>query len=83
MNLSRIRGELAKLQEFAAERARIGKLPLTIFVLPENSRGPDADGDLPLPRIAWRDDRAVCVLYDIEAGQPDADALARLIEGTP
>jgi hypothetical protein len=81
MNFSRIRSELAKVQEFAAECARRGQAPLTIVVLPGNSRGPNADGDLPLPRIAWHDECATCVLYDVKVGQPDADTIERLIEG--
>ena len=84
LSLSRIRSTLEKLKELAAERARRGAKPLTIFVLPENGRqGPDSDGDLPLPRVAWQSECAACIVYDVEAGQPDSDAIARLIEGTP
>jgi hypothetical protein len=83
MNLSRIRAELAKLQEFAAERARRGARPLTVIVLPENSRGSKLDDDGPLPRIAWRNECAVCILFDAEADQPTADEIDQLIGGTP
>jgi len=84
MNLSRIRTELAKLQELAAERAHRGAKPLTIIVLPENGRrGPDSDGELPLPRVAWRNECAVCIVYEVEAGAPTAEAIARLIEVQP
>jgi hypothetical protein len=83
MNLSRIRTELAKLQEFAAERERIGKLPLTIFVLPHNARCPDSDVNLALPRVRWRNERAICIVYDVDAGAPTAEDIARLTEATP
>jgi hypothetical protein len=83
VNLSRIRSELAKLQEFAAERARRGAQPLTVIVLPENSRGSKFEDDGPLPRVVWRNECAVCVGYDLTAGQPSAEDIARLIEGTP
>jgi hypothetical protein len=79
MNLSRIRSEMVKLQELAAERERVGKLPLTIVVLPESGRGPDTDVGRPLPRVAWRNQRAVCIVY--QDGPPTAEDIARLIEG--
>ena len=83
MNLSRIRTKLAKLQEFAAERASRGQRPLTVIVLPENSRGSKFEEDGPLPRVVWRDECAVCIGYDVESGQPTAEDIARLIDGTP
>lgn len=54
MNLARIRGEMAKLQALADERERIGKIPLTIFVLPLNGHCPDSELGLPVPRVYWR-----------------------------
>lgn len=81
MNLSRIRTELAKLQEFAAERARRGAVPLTVLIMPHNGRGPESEDNLPLPRVAWRNSSAVCIVFDGEATQPTAEEIARLIEG--
>jgi hypothetical protein len=83
LNLSRVRSELAKLQEFAAERARIGAQPLTVIVLPENSRGSKFGEDGPLPRVVWRNERGICIAYDVESGAPTAEDIQRLIDGTP
>jgi hypothetical protein len=81
MNISRIRSEVEKLQALAAERARIGEKPVTIIVLPTNSREPDLDAGEPLPRIAWRNECAVCIVYNPKAEAPTAEEIALLIEG--
>ena len=83
MNLSQIRSELEKLQALAAERARIGKKPLTMIVLPESGRGPDSDVDELLPRVAWRNHCAVCIVHDPKPEPPSCEEIGRLIEGTP
>ncbi len=87
MNLSRIRGDLAKLQELAAERARRGARPLTVIVLPDNGRGPESDdngNDLgPSPRVAWRNECAVCIVCDAKSSPPASEEIGRLIEATP
>ncbi len=82
MNLARIRTELAKLQELAAERARRGAKPLTIIILPSGD-GPDPDVAEPLPRVAWRNHCAVCIVYSEAVGPPTAEAIGRLVEGRP
>ena len=86
MNLSGlagIRATLEKLKALAAERAARGAVPLTIVILPQNGHEPDVDADKPLPRAQWISDHAVLVLYAVEAGQPDAETIGRLIEGEP
>jgi hypothetical protein len=56
--------------------------PSAIFLLPgKDGHGPAAEEKLPLPRLAWRNAKAACILYDAEAGQPSAEAIDRLIEG--
>lgn len=79
MNISTIRAALARLRELADERACAGAQPLTLIVLPDNGRGPEADSGKPLPRVAWRDSSSVCIVYDPDVGQPDAEAITRLL----
>ena len=55
--------------------------PECVVLLPENGHGPDADDDLPLPRIAWRNSKAACILYDVKAGQPPTADIDRLLAG--
>jgi len=80
MNLSSIRANLEKLKELADERERVGKLPLTIVVLPHNDRCPDGENIGPWPRVIWRNECAVCISYQAEAGAPTAEDIKRLLD---
>jgi hypothetical protein len=81
VTLANLRRQMEQLRAFAAERERLGKIPLTIVVLPENSREPKFDEHGPLPRVIWRNERAVCIGYDLDAGQPSAREIRQLVDG--
>lgn len=75
MNLSSLRKRIDHLLE--QQGPPIGP-PSAVFLLPDNGRGPDAEKAL--PRVAWRNAKAVCILFDVEAGQPGAAEIDRLVE---
>jgi hypothetical protein len=76
MDLRTIRSRIDRLLE--AQGPPDGP-PECVVLLPENGHGPDADDDLPLPRIAWRNSKAACIVYRIEDGQPSTEDIARMV----
>jgi len=82
VTMANIRREMVRLRAFAAERERLGKIPLTVVILPgKDGRGPAADDGLPLPRIVWRTRSAACVFYDPDDAQPSAREISQLVDG--
>lgn len=79
--LTAMRSELKRIQASVFERAQQAKIPLTIIVMPGKDHVPDADLALPLPRALWRTQRAVCIVYDPEVGQPEDATIGRLVDG--
>jgi hypothetical protein len=81
VTLASLRRQMEQLRAFAAERERLGKIPLTIFILPHNDRCPASEAKGPWPRVLWRSERAVCITYDLDAGQPSAREIRQLVDG--
>jgi len=76
MRLQSLKARLNKLLE--AQGPPDGP-PSTIIVLPGKHHERDQDAGLPLPRLAWRNRVAACVVYDAKVGQPDSATVARLV----
>jgi hypothetical protein len=81
VTLASLRRQMEQLRAFVDEREQLGKIPLTIFILPHNSRCVASEDIGPWPRVWWRSERAVCVVYQVDDGQPNADAIKRLVDG--
>jgi len=79
MDLRTIRSRIDRLLE---AQGPVNGPPSTVILLPSNGHGPDADDDWPLPRIAWRNSKAACIVYRIEDGQPTPEVLRQLIART-
>jgi hypothetical protein len=71
-------GIRARLDELLTAHEGENQPPSAVILLPENFRGPDSDA--PYPRVE-RTGQAAVITYRVEAGQPPADDISRLLAG--
>jgi hypothetical protein len=73
-------GIRARLDELLAKRQPENEPPRAIVLLPANGRAPNDDAR-PYPRVN-RVGTCAIVVYRVEDGQPDAEAIQKLVNGT-
>ena len=76
MDLRNIRHRIDELMEAHEDEAGS---PSVVILLPENYRGPDYDGPWPYVR---RMGACAMIIYRIEDGQPSAEVIRQLVDGT-
>ncbi len=79
MDIQSLKARLDRLLE--TQGPPVGPPECIVLLSGKDGHGPAADEGLPLPRVAWRNSKAACILYDPSVGQPSAAEIRRLIEG--
>lgn len=80
MNLQSLKTRLNRL--LADQEPPDGPPACLVFLPGKDGHDPAADEDL--PRIAWRNRCAACIVYDPAHGQPSAETIRQLVdEATP